>query len=213
MNIFKSNFPELSNHQISKLDHMKELYEMWNKKINVISRKDISEINTRHILHSLSIAKIVKFKEKSKIFDVGTGGGFPGIPLSILNPNSEFILCDSVGKKIKVVESIVKQLELKNVRTLKTRSENVKERFDFIVCRAVTNMSDFLKIVDGKISTKNNHKFNNGIFYLKGGDLSRELKNIKNHKVFEIKDFFKDSFFETKKIVYVPISCKDKYNQ
>ena len=192
---------------------MKELYEMWNKKINVISRKDISEINTRHILHSLSIAKIVKFKEKSKIFDVGTGGGFPGIPLSILNPNSEFILCDSVGKKIKVVESIIKQLELKNIRTLKTRSENVRERFDFIVCRAVTNMSDFLKIVDGKISTKNNHKFNNGIFYLKGGDLSRELKNIKNHKVFEIKDFFKDSFFETKKIVYVPISCKDKYNQ
>ena len=213
MNIFKSNFPELSNHQISKLDHMKELYEMWNKKINVISRKDISEINTRHILHSLSIAKIVKFKEKSKIFDVGTGGGFPGIPLSILNPNSEFILCDSVGKKIKVVESIIKQLELKNIRTLKTRSENVRERFDFIVCRAVTNMSDFLKIVDGKISTKNNNKFNNGIFYLKGGDLSRELKNIKNHKVFEIKDFFKDSFFETKKIVYVPISCKDKYNQ
>ena len=213
MNIFKSNFPELSNHQISKLDHMKELYEMWNKKINVISRKDISEINTRHILHSLSIAKILKFKEKSKIFDVGTGGGFPGIPLSILNPNSEFTLCDSVGKKIKVVESIVKQLELKNVRTLKTRSENVRERFDFIVCRAVTNMSDFLKIVDGKILPKNNHKFNNGIFYLKGGDLSRELKNIKNHKVFEIKDFFKDSFFESKKIVYVPISCKDKYNQ
>ena len=139
---------------------MKELYEMWNKKINVISRKDISEINTRHILHSLSIAKIVKFKEKSKIFDVGTGGGFPGIPLSILNPNSEFTLCDSVGKKIKVVESIVKQLELKNVRTLKTRSENVREQFDFIVCRAVTNMSDFLKIVDGKISPKNNHKFN-----------------------------------------------------
>ena len=213
MNIFKSNFPELSNHQISKLDHMKELYEMWNKKINVISRKDISEINTRHILHSLSIAKILKFKEKSKIFDVGTGGGFPGIPLSILNPNSEFTLCDSVGKKIKVVESIVKQLELKNVRTLKTRSENVREQFDFIVCRAVTNMSDFLKIVDGKISPKNNHKFNNGIFYLKGGDLSIELKNIKNHKVFEIKDFFKDSFFESKKIVYVPISCKDKYNQ
>ena len=205
MNIFKSNFPELSSDQMNKLQSLKELYEFWNKKINVISRKDITEINTRHILHSMSIAKIIRFKKKSKILDVGTGGGFPGIPLSILNPESEFVLSDSIEKKIKVVNSIVKDLDLKNVSPVRERSEKINEKFDFIVCRAVSNMTDFLKIVDGKISNYNKNDFKNGIFYLKGGDLSLELNKIDNYKIFEIKNLFKDSFFESKKIVYVPI--------
>lgn len=205
MNIFKSNFPELSSDQMNKLQSLKELYEFWNKKINVISRKDITEINTRHILHSMSIAKIIRFKKKSKILDVGTGGGFPGIPLSILNPESEFVLSDSIEKKIKVVNSIVKDLDLKNVIPVRERSEKINEKFDFIVCRAVSNMTDFLKIVDGKISNYNKNDFKNGIFYLKGGDLSLELNKIDNYKIFEIKNLFKDSFFESKKIVYVPI--------
>ena len=205
MNIFKSNFPELSSDQINKLQSLKELYEFWNKKINVISRKDITEINTRHILHSMSIAKIIRFKKKSKILDVGTGGGFPGIPLSILNPESEFVLSDSIEKKIKVVNSIVKDLDLKNVSPIRERSEKINEKFDFIVCRAVSKMTDFLKIVDGKISNHNKNDFKNGIFYLKGGDLSFELNKIDNYKIFEIKNLFKDSFFESKKIVYIPI--------
>lgn len=213
MNIFKSSFPNLSNQQLLQFNSLNKLYKFWNNKINLISRNDISELKIRHILHSLSIAKIIDFKTGSKILDVGTGGGFPGIPLAIMFPKSEFVLSDSIGKKIKVVKSIINELNLKNVRAQKIRSEEIDEKFDFVVCRAVTNMTDFVKIVDGKISSINNHEFKNGIFYLKGGDLSLELKNFKSSIVFDINNFFHYPFFDTKKIVYLPIPYKDKDNQ
>ncbi|MFL2666163.1 MAG: 16S rRNA (guanine(527)-N(7))-methyltransferase RsmG [Flavobacteriaceae bacterium] len=213
MNIFKSSFPNLSDQQLLQLNSLTKLYEFWNNKINVISRKDISELKIRHILHSLSIAKVIEFKTGSKILDVGTGGGFPGIPLAIMFPKTEFFLSDSIEKKIKVVKSIINELNLKNVRAQKIRSEEIDKKFDFVVCRAVTNMTDFVKIVDGKISSINNHEFKNGIFYLKGGDLSWELKNFKSSIVFDINNFFHYPFFDTKKIVYLPIPYKGKDNQ
>ena len=213
MNIFKSSFPNLSNQQLLQFNSLNKLYKFWNNKINLISRNDISELKIRHILHSLSIAKIIDFKTGSKILDVGTGGGFPGIPLAIMFPKSEFVLSDSIGKKIKVVKSIINELNLKNVRAQKIRSEEIDEKFDFVVSRAVTNMTDFVKIVDDKISSINNHDFKNGIFYLKGGDLSLELKNFKSSIIFDINKFFNDPFFCTKKIVYLPIPYKGMGNQ
>ncbi len=213
MNIIESNFPTLTNSQLFQFESLTKLYEDWNNKINVISRKDISELNIRHILHSLSIAKIIDFKTKSKILDVGTGGGFPGIPLAIMFPEVSFHLTDSIGKKIKVVQAIADELGLRNVKAEKIRSEDVDQTYDFIVSRAVTNMTDFIKIVDRKISTTNNHPLKNGILYLKGGDLSVELKNFKAVKVFNINDYFNDSFFETKKIVYLPNPYMDKGTQ
>ena len=213
MNIIKSNFPELSNVQFQQFESLAKLYESWNNKINVISRKDISELNTRHVLHSLSISKIIKFVPSTKVLDVGTGGGFPGIPLAIMFPEVLFHLTDSIGKKIKVVSEITKKLGLKNVVAEKIRSENVDQQYDFVVSRAVTNMTDFIKIVDGKISSNCKNSLKNGILYLKGGDLVNELKDIDNIKVFDISNHFNDVFFETKKIVYLPMSCKGKDNQ
>ena len=213
MNIIKSNFSYLSGLQIKQYESLKNLYENWNHKINVVSRNDILELNTRHVLHSLSIAKFIDFKPKSKILDVGTGGGFPGIPLAIMFPDVSFHLIDSIGKKIKVVKAIVEELGLTNVKTEKIRSEHVEEKYDFVVSRAVTNMTDFKKIVDGKFSTINNHQIKNGIIYLKGGDLSLELKNFKSARIVEINKYFKEPFFETKKIVYLPISCKGMGSQ
>ncbi len=212
MNILKSSFPNLTNHQLSQLESLETLYKFWNNKINVISRKDIDHLKIRHILHSLSIAKIIVFKTGSNILDVGTGGGFPGIPLAIMFPDVNFYLSDSIGKKIKVVNSIVLELNLKNVRAEKIRSEKVNGKFDFIVSRAVTNMTDFVKIINGKISKKNNHNLSNGIIYLKGGDLNLELKNFKSSKIFDLSNHFGYSFFETKKVVYLPIPYMDKDN-
>ena len=213
MNIIKSNFPELSNVQFQQFESLAKLYESWNNKINVISRKDILELNTRHVLHSLSISKIIKFVPSTKVLDVGTGGGFPGIPLAIMFPKVLFHLTDSIGKKIKVVSEITKKLGLKNVVAEKIRAENVDQQYDFVVSRAVTNMTDFIKIVDGKISSNCKNSLKNGILYLKGGDLVNELKDIDNIKVFDISNHFNDVFFETKKIVYLPMSCKGKDNQ
>tara|TARA_B110000305_G_scaffold143217_1_gene159345 strand:- start:15697 stop:16338 length:642 start_codon:yes stop_codon:yes gene_type:complete len=213
LNIIKSNFSYLSGLQIKQYESLKILYESWNHKINVVSRNDILELNTRHVLHSLSIAKFIDFKPKSKILDVGTGGGFPGIPLAIMFPDVSFHLIDSIGKKIKVVKAIVEELGLTNVKAEKIRSEHVEEKYDFVVSRAVTNMTDFKKIVDGKFSTINNHQIKNGIIYLKGGDLSLELKNFKSARIVEINKYFKEPFFETKKIVYLPISCKGMGSQ
>ena len=213
MNIIKSNFPDLSNVQFQQFESLAKLYENWNNKINVISRKDISELNTRHVLHSLSISKIIKFVPNTKVLDVGTGGGFPGIPLAIMFPKVSFHLTDSIGKKIKVVSEISKKLGLRNVVAEKIRSENVDQQYDFVVSRAVTNMTDFIKIVDGKISSNSKNSLKNGILYLKGGDLVNELKDIDNIKVFDISNHFSDVFFETKKIVYLPMSCKGKDNQ
>jgi len=213
LNIIKSNFPDLSNVQFQQFESLAKLYESWNNKINVISRKDISKLNTRHVLHSLSISKIIKFVPSTKVLDVGTGGGFPGIPLAIMFPKVLFHLTDSIGKKIEVVSEITKKLGLKNVLAEKIRSENVNQQYDFVVSRAVTNMTDFIKIVDGKISSNCKNSLKNGILYLKGGDLVNELKDIDNIKVFDISNHFNDVFFETKKIVYLPMSCKGKDNQ
>ena len=210
LNIIKSNFPDLTDYQIKQFKDLTILYENWNNKINIISRKDISELNIRHVLHSLSIAKVINFLPKTKILDVGTGGGFPGIPLAIMFPEVLFHLTDSIGKKIKVVQAIANDLGLKNVVAEKIRSENVNQQYDFIVSRAVTNMSNFVKIVNGKISSKNKNQLKNGILYLKGGDLSEELKDFKHVKSFKINSYFNDTFFDTKKIVYLPMPCTDK---
>ena len=210
LNIIKSNFPDLTDYQIKQFKDLTMLYENWNNKINVISRKDISELNIRHVLHSLSIAKVINFLPNTKILDVGTGGGFPGIPLAIMFPEVLFHLTDSIGKKIKVVQAIANDLGLKNVVAEKIRSENVNQQYDFIVSRAVTNMSNFVKIVNGKISSKNKNQLKNGILYLKGGDLSDELKDFKHVKSFKINSYFNDTFFDTKKIVYLPMPCTDK---
>ena len=199
LNIIKSNFPDLTDYQITQFNDLTMLYENWNNKINVISRKDISELNTRHVLHSLSIAKVINFLPETKILDVGTGGGFPGIPLAIMFPEVSFHLTDSIGKKIKVVQAIANALGLKNVIAEKIRSENVNQQYDFIISRAVTNMSNFVKIVDGKFSFENKHQMKNGILYLKGGDLTKELKDFKHVKSFKINSYFKDTFFDTKK--------------
>jgi 16S rRNA (guanine527-N7)-methyltransferase len=210
LNIIKSNFPDLTDYQITQFNDLTMLYENWNNKINVISRKDISELNTRHVLHSLSIAKVINFLPETKILDVGTGGGFPGIPLAIMFPEVSFHLTDSIGKKIKVVQAIANDLGLKNVIAEKIRSENVNQQYDFIISRAVTNMSNFVKIVDGKFSFENKHQMKNGILYLKGGDLTKELKDFKHVKSFKINSYFNDIFFDTKKIVYLPMPYMDK---
>ena len=182
MNIIRSNFSDLTDSQIKQYESLMSLYESWNNKINVVSRKDISELNIRHVLHSLSIAKIIKFIPETKILDVGTGGGFPGIPLAIMFPEVSFHLTDSIGKKIKVVKAISDELGLKNVVAEQIRSENVNQQYDFVISRAVTNMTDFIKIVDGKVSSKSKNSLDNGILYLKGGDLTNELKQLKNVK-------------------------------
>ncbi|MDB4113886.1 16S rRNA (guanine(527)-N(7))-methyltransferase RsmG, partial [Flavobacteriaceae bacterium] len=169
-----------------------------------------SELNTRHVLHSLSIAKVINFLPETKILDVGTGGGFPGIPLAIMFPEVSFHLTDSIEKKIKVVQAIANDLGLKNVIAEKIRSENVNQQYDFIISRAVTNMSNFVKIVYGKFSFENKHQMKNGILYLKGGDLTKELKDFKHAKSFKINSYFNDTFFDTKKIVYLPMPYMDK---
>ena len=199
-------FPELSKTQTSQFERMAPLYEEWNSKINVVSRKDIHEIYTRHILHSLAIAKTVTFKPGTKILDVGTGGGFPGIPLAILFPEVDFHLVDSVGKKIKVVNEISLSLGLKNIQATHTRAEDVNEKYDFIVSRAVTRLKPFYFWVKNKFNKVSNNEIKNGILYLKGGDLQDELKESKlRYKIFDISEYFEEEFFQTKKVVYVPM--------
>ena len=201
-------FPDLSDNQILQFQKLQGLYEDWNAKINVISRKDIDELYTRHVLHSLGIAKIIEFRPGSKIMDVGTGGGFPGIPLAILFPEVDFYLIDVIAKKIKVVNEVAAGLGLKNVKAEQKRAELVKQEFDFIVSRAVTNMPDFVNWVDDKVSKKQNHELANGILYLKGGDLTEELKDFPKATQYNLSDFFTDEFFETKKVVHLPLKYK-----
>ena len=198
-------FPDLSQTQIEQFSQLEELYKDWNSKINVISRKDIDELYVRHILHSLAIAKIQPFNKGASVLDVGTGGGFPGIPLAILFPETNFYLIDVIAKKIKVVNEVAVAIGLKNLKAEQKRAESVSEKFDFIVSRAVTNMPDFVGWVKGKIKKENNHSLKNGILYLKGGDLAEELKSFPKAIQYDISDFFKDDFFETKKVVYLPI--------
>ena len=208
MEAILKQFPDLSDNQILQFQKLQGLYEDWNAKINVISRKDIDELYTRHVLHSLGIAKIMEFRPGSKIMDVGTGGGFPGIPLAILFPEVDFYLIDVIAKKIKVVNEVAAGLGLKNVKAEQKRAELVKQEFDFIVSRAVTNMPDFVKWVDDKVAKKQNHELANGILYLKGGDLAEELKDFPKATQYNLSDFFTDEFFETKKVVHLPLKYK-----
>jgi 16S rRNA (guanine527-N7)-methyltransferase len=196
------NLTDIQKEQFAKLDF---LYHDWNAKINVISRKDIDELYTKHILHSLGIAKIVKFEPGTFVLDVGTGGGFPGIPLAILFPETRFFLIDVIAKKIKVVQAVADALELKNVKAEQLRAELVKGDFDFIVSRAVTNMPDFVSWIKDKIKKKSKHELKNGILYLKGGDLTEELKDFPKATEYNLADFFEGEFFETKKVVHLPL--------
>lgn len=202
------HFPNLSDVQVDQFIRLEGLYKDWNAKINVISRKDIDELYTRHVLHSLGIAKVQEFKPGSYVLDVGTGGGFPGIPLAILFPETRFYLIDVIAKKIKVVQEVADGLGLQNVKAEQIRAENVKGDFDFIVSRAVTNMPDFVKWVKDKIKKKQNHEHKNGILYLKGGDLTEELQDFPKATLYNLSDFFEDEFFETKKVVHLPLKYK-----
>ena len=208
MEVISQNFPELSEAQLKQFSMLEDLYIDWNAQINVISRKDIEALYVKHVLHSLGIAKVQPFLPGSKILDVGTGGGFPGIPLAIMFPETQFVLVDSIGKKIKVVEAVAEALGLQNVTAIHARAEKVQGEFDFIVSRAVTKMDDFVKWVRKKILRKNNHQLKNGVLYLKGGDLSEELQNFPSAKLYDLTDYFNDPFFETKKVVHVPIKYR-----
>ena len=202
MKLILKYFPNLTDDQIQKFKELEVLYKEWNSRINVISRKDIDDLYLKHVLHSLSIAKFISFKKNTSILDVGTGGGFPGIPLAIIFPDCNFLLVDSINKKINVVKEISNTLKLTNVSYNAIRVEKLKTKHDFIVSRAVTRMNKFRNLVKGLISNKNDNKIKNGIIYLKGGDLNDEMMNIKHQKV-NISDYFDEEFFETKKIVYL----------
>ena len=201
-------FPNLTDNQLIQFQKLEELYHDWNAKINVISRKDIDELYVKHVIHSLGIAKVVNFEPKATVLDVGTGGGFPGIPLAILFPETRFYLIDVIAKKIKVVNEVVAALGLENVKAEQLRAENMKGEFDFIVSRAVTNMPDFFSWIKDKIKKQNKHKLKNGILYLKGGDLTEELKAFPNATEYNLSDYFSEEFFETKKVVHVPLKFK-----
>ena len=204
MDLILKYFPKLTERQREQYAALLPLYEDWNAKINVISRKDMGNFYEHHVLHSLAIAKVMQFKTMADVLDVGTGGGFPGIPLAIMFPDANFYLIDSVGKKIKVVQDVVRQLELKNVRAEQIRAEQVEGDFDFIVSRAVTTLSEFTGWVKGKVSDSHYHHLRNGILYLKGGDLTDELAPFrKKVRTWDISDFFEEEFFETKKVVYL----------
>jgi len=207
MQIINQYFPNLTDLQKEQFAKLGDLYKDWNQKINVISRKDVDMLYERHILHSLAIAKIIKFRNKTSILDVGTGGGFPGIPLAILFPRAKFHLIDSIGKKIKVVNAVIQELELKNIRAEQKHSSELKGRFDFIVSRAVTAFPKFVELMQRKIKYKSFNSMQNGILYLKGGDLEEELKDYqKQITLSPISNFFEEEFFETKFVVYYPMS-------
>ena len=208
MKLLLKYYPDLSDQQILQFEKLKELYKDWNLKINVVSRKDIDELYLRHVLHSLGIAKIQKFMPGSKILDVGTGGGFPGIPLAILFPEVQFHLVDSIAKKIKVVNEVVAGLNLQNVTITNARVESLNNRYDFIVSRAVAQMDTFVRWVNFAVLKKNNHALKNGILYLKGGDLTDELLNFTTATIYPLKDYFEEDFFETKSVVHLPLKFK-----
>jgi len=202
--LIEKYFPSLTIEQKIKFDKLYTVYDKWNNQINVISRKDMDHFYERHVLHSLSIAKIINFEPDTTLIDIGTGGGFPGIPLAILFPQCSFTLVDSIGKKIKVVKEVCEELGINNVIALHSRAEQINEQFDFIISRAVTSMPIFLTWVKNKLKNENKNEFENGILYLKGGDLKEEMKTVKKHiRYYKITDFFDESFFETKKIVYI----------
>ena len=202
--ILKKYFPEITAGQQQQFARLQELYALWNSQINVISRKDIDLLYERHVLHSLGIAKVMTFLPGENVLDVGTGGGFPGIPLAILFPETNFHLVDSIGKKIKVVNEVAAALGLKNVRGTHARAEEIKEQFDFVVSRAVTQLKDFYPWVKGKFKKQSNNKLPNGILYLKGGDLTQEIADAGlSVQQFFLKNYFDEDFFETKQVIYV----------
>ena len=208
MKLVLKYFPNLTEDQIQKFEQLESLYQDWNLKINVVSRKDIDELYLRHVLHALGIAKVISFKNGSKILDVGTGGGFPGIPLAILFPECSFHLVDSIAKKLKVVDEVVEGLGLTNVKTTHSRVEDIHGSYDFIISRAVAAMPTFVHWVKGKIAKKQNHDLKNGILYLKGGDLSEELKDYKTTTIYNLSDYFSEEFYETKKVVHLPLKFR-----
>lgn len=199
-------FPDLTSKQIERFEHLQPLYAEWNAQINVISRKDFSEFYERHVLHSLAIAKFIRFKPGTMVLDVGTGGGFPGIPLAIMYPKVKFHLVDSIGKKIKVVNKVVDALELTNVKAEQIRAEQLKENYDFVVSRAVTRLPEFVKWIQKNISKKQKNAIPNGIIYLKGGDLTEETAPFKkNIFIQDLTEYFIEEFFETKKVLHLPL--------
>ena len=195
-------FPEITDEQKQQFEKLEQLYTEWNEKINVISRKDMDGLYEKHILHSLGIAKVMPFADGTKVLDVGTGGGFPGIPLAILFPEVSFTLIDSIGKKIKVVEAVSEGLGLKNVTAVHGRAEKLKEKFHFVVSRAVTQMPEFLRWLRGKFEKEQFNGKHNGVLYLKGGDLAEELAGLRC-EIFQLKNYFEEEFFDTKKVVYL----------
>ncbi len=208
MELIIKYFPNLTETQILQFSQLETLYKDWNAKINVVSRKDIDELYLRHVLHSLAIAKVQGFNPGASILDVGTGGGFPGVPLAILFPESTFHLVDSIGKKLKVINGVAEALKLNNIKTTHSRVEAIDEHFDFIVSRAVTAMPAFVTWVKRKIKKKQLHDLKNGILYLKGGDLSEELRSFPKATLYNLNTFFEEDFFETKKVVHLPLKYK-----
>ena len=209
MELIKKYFPDISIDQYNKFNELKKIYTNWNQLINVISRKDLDNFYERHVLHSLAIAKYITFYSNTKVLDVGTGGGFPGIPLAILFPNVKFTLIDSIGKKIKVVNAVKNELNLNNISPMHERANKVNGKYEFIISRAVTRLDKFIPWVKNKIETNNKHKISNGILYLKGGDISKELidANIQNKATSTpISKYFIEEFFSTKLIVHIPLS-------
>lgn len=205
MELIKKYFPNLTKQQLEQFDALEELYRHWNAQINVISRQDIDSLYEKHVLHSLGIGKIIQFVPGTEILDVGTGGGFPGIPLAILFPLADFHLVDSIGKKIKVVTEVSAALGLTNVKAEQTRVEHLNTTYDFVISRAVTRLQPFLGWVRYKILKAGNNKLRNGVLYLKGGELDEELAEIRDkYRIYELSDYFDEPFFETKKVVYIP---------
>lgn len=208
MELILKYFPNLTEDQIEKFEKLEALYQDWNLKINVVSRKDIDELYLRHVVHSLAIAKVIQFKAGSKLMDVGTGGGFPGIPLAILFPECSFHLVDSIAKKLKVVNEVVDGLGLTNVKTTHSRVEAIDDTYDFIISRAVAAMPTFVHWVKGKIAKQQNHDLKNGILYLKGGDLTEELQDYKTTTIYDLKNFYDEDFYDTKKVVHLPMKYR-----
>ncbi len=202
MELLLKYFPDLSQKQMQEFSALQKIYTEWNEKINVISRKDIENLLERHVLHSLSIAKLIQFKNATKIMDLGTGGGFPGIPLSILFPDCRFHLVDSIGKKLKVVEAVKDELGLKNIFTFHSRAEDMEFQYDFVVSRAVAPLTDLLEWTKKKYLPKNHHLTHNGLICLKGGNIDEEIAVVKNARKVSISSFFEESFFKDKYIVY-----------
>lgn len=205
MQLIQTYFPELGERQVEQFSALESLYLHWNEQINVISRKDTENFYERHVLHSLGIAKIIQFQKESSILDIGTGGGFPGIPLAIMFPECQFTLIDSIGKKIKVVNEVSASLGLKNVKAIHGRADELKSQFDFIISRAVTNIPAFLPWTKNKFRQNSLNTLKNGILYLKGDNVIDELDDLKkDYKIYPLKSFFKEDFFETKVVLYIP---------